>query len=300
MYFAAASHAMHHSEQVGWHVSGGWHFPWGWCIMWGMALSMGGGMSMGGGTFHGGLTLVLAWLMAGRGVASMGGGVKQRSRWAWMTVCSNTTSCLFQRQRSIPHFVRSDVLYVLLLGDVNEKVNQSGVRIAPSQGEWSLVCVLIYCPGGLGKKNNRKNVGFPVANEWLSCLSCLQLSTTKLVPLFPPPSSTPLWQCCTASNITAYFAVHTKCPCPLLKACVPIKHFHWKSTSCSQTVFPKVLSCPEQWYIHFLWQQLKSTLCFEIGKLHLESNSNDSSCFCWVINGCWALGITPCALNIPI
>ncbi len=49
----------------------------------------------------GGLTLVLTWLMAGRGGwHPWGGGVKHRSHQAWIKVCSNTTSSLFQRQRS--------------------------------------------------------------------------------------------------------------------------------------------------------------------------------------------------------
>ena len=56
-------------------ISGGWHIP-------------------------GGLTLVLTWLMANRGEASnRGRGLKQRSRHSWNTVCSNTTSRLFQRKK---------------------------------------------------------------------------------------------------------------------------------------------------------------------------------------------------------
>ncbi len=57
----------------------------------------------GGGTFHRGgaslgwLTLVLTWLISGGGGIYWGGGKHWSSR---ITVCSNTTSRLFQRQRS--------------------------------------------------------------------------------------------------------------------------------------------------------------------------------------------------------
>ncbi len=76
---------------------GVWHFPWGgvlsiggWHILWGVAHSM-GGVDFG--------PYLVDGLQRG-GVASIGGGVKHRSRQAWITVCSNATSRLFQRQRS--------------------------------------------------------------------------------------------------------------------------------------------------------------------------------------------------------
>ncbi len=66
---------------------GGWHIGRGWHISGGGGASWGGGMSVGvmhhgsGMSLEGGLTLVLTWLMAGGGVASMAEeGVKQRSR----------------------------------------------------------------------------------------------------------------------------------------------------------------------------------------------------------------------------
>ncbi len=81
MYFAAAI-AIHHSEQWG-----------GNGASWGVAFSMGGvALSMGGGALWGG------------GGISLGG--KHRSCQAWITVCSNTTSRLFQRQRS-KNFLRT-------------------------------------------------------------------------------------------------------------------------------------------------------------------------------------------------
>ncbi len=47
------------------------------------------------GTSVGGLTLVLTWLMAGRSGWHLWGGSK-RSHHPWNTICSNTTSRLFQ------------------------------------------------------------------------------------------------------------------------------------------------------------------------------------------------------------
>ena len=44
---------------------------------------------------------LLAWAVRGGWQINLrGGGINQRSRHSWNTVCSNATSCLFQRQRS--------------------------------------------------------------------------------------------------------------------------------------------------------------------------------------------------------
>ena len=59
-----------------------------------------------GGTFHGGGGWPGPYLVDGwQGVASMRGEVNQRSHQAWTTVCSNTTSRLFQRQPSKERFL---------------------------------------------------------------------------------------------------------------------------------------------------------------------------------------------------
>ncbi len=66
----------------------GWHVSWGWRIS--------GGVAHPGGFDFG--PYLLTWLMAGgEGWHPWGRG---RSRGAWITVCSNTTSRHFQRQQS--------------------------------------------------------------------------------------------------------------------------------------------------------------------------------------------------------
>ncbi len=65
----------------GWHISWGWWIQWGWHITWGCWLWS-----------------LLGWWPTGEGIYK--GGVNQRSRQAWTTWSSNTTSGLFQRQRS--------------------------------------------------------------------------------------------------------------------------------------------------------------------------------------------------------